>query len=348
MSAPPLPPVERVRPRLWSIPVPLPLSSLRHVFVYLFETDRGAYLVDAGWNTDEAFAALGAGLQTAGYSMSDVRGVLTTHVHPDHYGLAGRVREASGAWLALHPADAALVHDFQAGAEDTAIRLRSALRAAGAPAAEVESVRADTLTMHGMGDHVEPDVLLEDGDRPDVPGWEITAVWTPGHSPGHLCFDVPTADVVITGDHVLPKITPHISVHASSGADPLRAYLGSLEKIAAHDRGGLVLPAHEYHFTGLRERVAAIRSHHEHRLDEVEAIVDAGASTTWEVASSLTWSRPWNKLDATMHRAAVGEALAHLRSLEGRDRVAGLREGGSLRWVRATSTAAPHDFYHDS
>src|SRR3974390_40964 len=107
MSAParplsPLPPVERVRPGIWSVPVPIPSSSLRYVFVYVFETDAGPFIVDAGWNTDEAFAALSDGLDEAGSSIGDVQGVLVTHIHPDHYGLAGRVREASGAWVALH------------------------------------------------------------------------------------------------------------------------------------------------------------------------------------------------------------------------------------------------------
>src|SRR5205814_3942465 len=95
----PLPPVEKVRPGLWSVPVPLPNNSLRYVLVYVFETDRGPYLVDAGWNTDDAYAALDAGLGHIGSSISDVQGVLVTHIHPDHYGLAGRVREASGAWV---------------------------------------------------------------------------------------------------------------------------------------------------------------------------------------------------------------------------------------------------------
>src|SRR4051794_34430658 len=91
----PLPPVERVRPGLWSIPVPLPNNSLRYVYVYAFETERGPYIVDAGWNTDEAYETLDSGLIQAGFAMKDVQGVLVTHIHPDHYGLAGRVREAS-------------------------------------------------------------------------------------------------------------------------------------------------------------------------------------------------------------------------------------------------------------
>src|SRR5437879_464069 len=91
----PLPPVERVRPGLWSVPVPIPNNPLRYVLVYLFETDRGPYLVDAGWNTDECWAVLCRGLTQAGTDVADVQGVLVTHIHPDHYGLAGRIRESS-------------------------------------------------------------------------------------------------------------------------------------------------------------------------------------------------------------------------------------------------------------
>src|SRR6202048_3580478 len=109
-GAGPLPPVERFRPGLWSIPVPLPNNSLRYVLVYAFETNAGPYIIDAGWNTDDAFNTLVDGLAQAVFGITDVQGVMVTHIHPDHYGLAGRVREASGAWVALHPADAALIH----------------------------------------------------------------------------------------------------------------------------------------------------------------------------------------------------------------------------------------------
>src|SRR5256885_13071022 len=124
----PLPPVERVGPGLWSVPVPLPMSSLRYVFVYVIETDRGPYIVDTGWNTDDAFAALSAGLKQVGTSIADVAGVLVTHIHPDHYGLAGRVREEPGAWVGPHPADAALIHEPHEDPTDLPDRVRAMLR----------------------------------------------------------------------------------------------------------------------------------------------------------------------------------------------------------------------------
>jgi len=104
-----MPPVERVGDGLWSIPVPIPNNPLRYVLVYAFELRDGVAIVDAGWDTADAWAALCGGLEHAGFAVGDVRAALITHIHPDHYGLAGRVRERSGAWVALHAADAALL-----------------------------------------------------------------------------------------------------------------------------------------------------------------------------------------------------------------------------------------------
>src|SRR3954447_2084218 len=152
-----LPPVERVRPGLWSIPVPIPSSSLRYVFVYVFETDRGPFIVDTGWNTDDAFAALSHGLETVGTSVSDVQGILVTHIHPDHYGLAGRVREASGAWIALHPADAALIRDRYDEPEDLLERVTAGLRRFGAPDDELETLTQSAMPVRQFVSTVQPD-----------------------------------------------------------------------------------------------------------------------------------------------------------------------------------------------
>src|SRR4051812_11015183 len=196
----PLPPVERVRPGLWSIPVPLPNNSLRYVLVYAFETPDGPYIIDAGWNTDDAFAALDAGLGHAGFSMADVKGILVTHIHPDHYGLAGRIREASGGWISLHPADAALVHGRYDEPAQLLDMVSTMLKRFGAPPAEVASLTEASMPVRGLVDPVVPDVLFEDGDKPEIPGWDVTAIWTPGHSPGHLCFWEGNNQLMLSGD----------------------------------------------------------------------------------------------------------------------------------------------------
>ena len=100
-----MPSVAQVRPGLWVLPLPLPAPP-HEVLVYVLQSDAGPYLVDAGWDTEEAWDALRAGLEAIGTRVEDVQGVLVTHSHIDHYGLAPRIRAASGAWVALHPLDA--------------------------------------------------------------------------------------------------------------------------------------------------------------------------------------------------------------------------------------------------
>jgi glyoxylase-like metal-dependent hydrolase (beta-lactamase superfamily II) len=311
----PLPPVEQVRPGLWSIPVPMPNNSLRYVLVYVFETDRGLYLVDVGWNTDEAYEALCAGLGQFGASIGDVAGMLVTHIHPDHYGLAGRVREASGAWIALHPADAALVHDRYEEPEVLLGGVSAMLLRVGAPAAEIAALTAASMPVRGLVDAAKPDVLLEDGDRPEMPGWDLTAIWTPGHSPGHLCFWEGTRKLMLSGDHVLPRITPNIPYHPHSGANPLGDFLDSLDKLRVYDPTE-VLPAHEHRFVGLHGRLDGLRAHHEQRFEEALELIEEGVTTAWAIAERLPWSRAWNRIEGFMRRAAVAEALAHLVALE--------------------------------
>ena len=129
-----LPPVELVQPGLWSIPVPIPDNPLRYVLVYALELDDGVALVDAGWDTPDAWDALVAGLAVAGGSISDVRAVVVTHIHPDHYGLAGRVRECSGAWVGLHPADAALLVGRYVDTDGLMASMADLLEVCGVPA----------------------------------------------------------------------------------------------------------------------------------------------------------------------------------------------------------------------
>jgi len=324
----PLPPVEKVRDGLWSIPVPLPIP-LGYVLVYAFETDRGPYIIDAGWNTDEAFDALSSGLATAGFDISAVRGVLVTHIHADHYGLAGRLRETSGAWIALHPADAELIHGRYEEPDDLLAMMGTYLRRVGAPQSEVEALRNASMPVRPFVELARPDVLLEDGDRPDIPGWDLTAIWTPGHSPGHLCFWEPRHQLMCTGDCVLPRITPNISLNPQSEDDPLGDYLRSLDRLETF--GGDALPAHEWRFDDLRARLEELRQHHRHRLDEVIAAIRNGCTTAWEITPQMEWGRPLDDAELFTRRAAMSEAMAHLRLLEVRGVVRAV-DGEPVRW----------------
>ncbi len=329
-----LPPVEQVRPGLWSIPVPIPDNPLRYVLVYALELRGGGVaLVDAGWNTDVAWDSLNEGLAAAGGSIDDVRAVMVTHIHPDHYGLAGRVREASGAWIGLHPADAVMLEARYGNTDDLLAGMLRLLTDSGVPEDKLPDLALASMAVKSMVTMAEPDVFFEDGKDIELPGWSLRTIWTPGHSPGHVCFYSDDRRLLISGDHVLPRITPNISVHSQQVSNPLGDYLESLVKLGSLDTEE-VLPAHEYRFSDLNQRLEEIIAHHAARLEEIEQVIrENPGSTAWDITLKLHWSRPWDEIQSFMQRQANGETLAHCVVLELDGRVR--RHGSPARFFTA-------------
>ncbi|GAA3385029.1 MBL fold metallo-hydrolase [Cryptosporangium minutisporangium] len=306
-----LPPVERVRPGLWSIPTAFPDNPLRYVLSYLIETRAGLALVDTGWPSEQAWQALVDGVRETGHELADVDAVIVTHFHGDHFGLAGRVREASGARVAMHRLDATVLRTFES-LGDFVDTDREWLRRRGVPEPELAEMLPPVDAEGPLWEQGQVDVLLEDGDLPMGTGTPLRVVWTPGHTPGHICLVHSDHDVLLTGDHVLPRISPNISPSPLGDEDTLGEFLDSLALIGDLDVAE-VLPAHEYRFSGLPARVRQLRRHHEQRLAEILAVLDAGnGPTTLEVAGRLTWSRPWEQNRGFIRRAAIGETYAHL------------------------------------
>jgi len=311
-----LPPVEEVVTGLWSLPVPLIHSPLGYVLVYAFETrGSGLVLVDAGWDAVDAVEALQIGLRQVGATLGDVEGLIVTHSHPDHYGMAGRIVEQSGAWLGMHPADAAQIGPQYEDPMGLMATTRRWLQRAGTPPAEIDAQREASLYMRDLVRVAHPDLHLEHHRRPPVPGRDLVILHTPGHTPGHLCIYDEGANVILTGDHVLPRISPNISAYRTTH-NPLAEYLESLQQLRRYN-GALVLPAHEWRFEGLTDRIDALLTHHEDRLAELARVASEGPSTAWELARGLSWSRDWDE-PAFMRRAALGETYAHLLLLESR------------------------------
>jgi enoyl-CoA hydratase/carnithine racemase/glyoxylase-like metal-dependent hydrolase (beta-lactamase superfamily II) len=355
------PPVEALAGGVWSVPVPITDHPLRYTLCYVVESRRGPILIDPGWPDDIAWQELISGLATAGLSAADVHGVLVSHAHSDHHGLAGRIRDASGCWIGMHPRDIEMLRRL---ADGSAARQRTEpfLRLAGVPASERQALTVGPDWLRSLARTI-PDRAVEDGATGLIPGRRVTARWTPGHTPGHLCFVEEDADLVFTGDHLLPRITSHVGIYSLGSGDVLGEYLTSVRQLGSLSDDTEVLPAHEYRFRGARARVRMLERHHADRLAEIAgAVARLGASTVWEIAAELHWSRGWDETTGPRRRLALAETLAHLRHLELAGRLSrigepprwnqpghpaavrpGLREGGRMgrpRWGNEQSIAS--------
>ncbi|MGW1210351.1 MBL fold metallo-hydrolase [Streptomyces sp. NPDC002499] len=310
-----------------SIKVPIPDNPLGHTLVYVVDTDRGPVLIDTGWDDPASWDTLAEGLTGCGTSVDEIHGVVVTHHHPDHHGLSGKVREASGSWIAMHAADTAIVRRTRETRPGRWFSyMANKLVTVGAPEEHVAPLRdaAPRSTLPGFAPAL-PDCEIVPGELLDLPGRRLRAIWTPGHTPGHVCLhleeahpaQLPGHGRLFSGDHLLPEITPHIGLYEDPDdvtvTDPLGDYLDSLERIGRLAPAE-VLPAHQYAFTDGPGRVRELLDHHEERLTGLRALL-VEPLTPWQVAERMEWNRPWAQIPYGSRNIAVSEAEAHLRRL---------------------------------
>jgi glyoxylase-like metal-dependent hydrolase (beta-lactamase superfamily II) len=312
------------------IRLPMTGNPLRYINAYLLEDDDGATLVDCGWRAPDVEAALHAALTAAGTRLAAVRRLAITHHHHDHYGLAGTLRRSGVNEVFMHPLDWERAQRYAGSraaieARSTAWLRRNGFEAADDPADESCIAERSELT--------PPTHPAADGARIG----RLTAIWTPGHAPGHLCFADARSGWILTGDHVLDPITPHVGVWFEGAGDPLGDYLASLEKIAAYGAAG-ALPAHGEPFDDVGRRARAIADHTRGREALMLGAIDAGARSAGDVARAVPWTRrertlaslsPWHQ------NFALTETIAHLEHLRVRGVLAREATDEKIRYARA-------------
>ena len=318
---------------LYQLKTPMPEGNpLGFVLPYLFVGDGDCLLVDSGWNTPESFEALRRQMDDLGLGLKAIRRLVVTHVHPDHYGLAGHVRQESGAQLIMHERDRAFIRSRYLEPEELLRIMARWLLTHGVPNGEMPDLQSSSMPMRAFVAIAEPDRLLQGGEVLEVGDFRLEVIWTPGHSPGHICFYDRRRKLLLTGDHVLPTITPNVSLHPEATGDPLGDYLASLRMLEDLDVKR-VLPAHEYAFDDLRGRLREIEEHHEYRLGEMVESLSAGGTTAYEVARGVTWATgSFDSFSPWMRRAAIGETLAHLEYLVGEGRILRSEDGDVVRF----------------
>ena len=320
--------------------LPISLPGLGHVNCYFLEDERGVAIVDPGLPGPASWRALVDRLKRAGYKPRDVHTVIVTHSHPDHFGGAGRMRDTYGAEVVSHRS----FRTWFDPREDDALDEDEASDSAPAPSPFGRQMpwRADATFQPPLSRRLKfgvyrhalkrfmrtptPTRRVDDAEVITLARREWVALHTPGHTNDHLCLFDAAGGIVLSGDHVLPTITPHIS-GLVAGADPLTAFFSSLDKVAGLEGVTLALPAHGHPFEDLRGRAHEIRDHHIERLDMLRAAArELGDATVEEYSHKLFKPRSWGQM-------AESETYAHLEHLRETGEVTSRDDGGTLHYT---------------
>jgi glyoxylase-like metal-dependent hydrolase (beta-lactamase superfamily II) len=325
-----LPPITEIGDRIVQIRLPMTGNPMRYINGYLLEDEDGLTLIDCGWKADDVRAALDAGLALCGYTVRDIRRLLVTHFHFDHYGLAGTLLAAGVPELGMHELDWTFLQRRKERRGDDDSIVDAWLERNGL---HVEPDDDDD-SPYDRFDYAQPTRLLEDGARVG----RLRAMWTPGHSPGHLCFVDTVSGRTFTGDHVLDPVTPHVGLWYESGRDPMGEYIASLRSAGALETTG-ALPAHGEAFPDLARRVEELLAHEAAREADVLHALEKGPLTATLVAAQLKWRRRGDRFDQLPHehqQFAVAETLAHLQHLRELGRVRRVNDGPKVTWALAS------------
>lgn len=296
------------------IPLPLPLRDLRVVNSYAVGTAGGVTLIDPGWASRESETMLLTALDSMGYAPTDIRQILVTHAHWDHYTQAVKWRDELGVELLLGAEERHSIEGFDALAGVHPNQVPVLIRAGAQELARAVAALRWEPYERDMP-FTAPDRWLSDGDLIDADDVTITARATPGHTRGHTVFEA--SGMAFTGDHLLPRITPSIAFERVPERLPLRSFLRSLQ-LFLHLPDARMLPAHGDTDQRTRQRAQQLLDHHDARLTTIADLVAAGASTAFEAARRMRWTRSERSLSEleTIHQmVAVLEVSAHLELL---------------------------------
>lgn len=327
---------------LLQLPLPSRDIFLGYVNIYLIQGDNGCLLVDTGWESEQAFDSLKKQLGEIGTHFEDISQIVATHIHPDHYGLADRLKQLSQAKIALHHLERDLVEPYR-DMRKLMQQEMELMQINGVPAGEfaqwLTQMRATQPEMMKFTPPILPDTTLYGGEVISVGSFTFKVLWTPGHSPGHICLYEPTKEILISGDHILPTITPIIELHPYSGDNPLDDYINSLNAVKPLDVS-LVLPGHENPFNGLQSRIEELTQHHKQRNSVILETIKAKPKTAYQVANEILWMPElggvsWRDLAPGDKTMAVSETLAHLESMRFSGEV-GKFYKGSIIYYQAT------------
>ena len=299
----------KVAENIYRKTVPLPNNPLRDINAYIITGEKNL-LIDTGFNRLECEEALQDAFRELNIDETDL---FITHFHSDHCGLIEKF-EKENSIVYAGETDGKLIN-FET--ENIYWRMLDNLFINyGFPKADVgrnTDIHPGRKYCHEKRVNF---TFVKEGDILRYGGYELEAIETPGHTPGHMCLYDAKKKILFCGDHILGTITPNISIELNI-ENPLQDYLESLGKVEKLDVK-LLLTSHGTPVGDMHERIRELKHHHEERLLEVMYILQEEWKTAYQVARDMTWEidyRNWDDFPLPQKWFATGESISHLQYL---------------------------------
>ncbi|HMD52139.1 MAG TPA: MBL fold metallo-hydrolase [Solirubrobacteraceae bacterium] len=316
---------ERVLPGVYRLRLPLPWPGVPHCNAWAVAAGDGFVLFDTGMCLPDSLANLERALAMCGLRLEDARLVVCTHAHTDHCGQAATIVERAGCEVWMHPNHEHLTRMVEDPEAVFARRMEIA-RQSGVPEEPLRRYAAERSARGtGIAGPIEPDRDLLPGVvvGSEVGDWTVHE--TPGHSPSHVCLFQPERRLLISGDHLLGRISLYFDYGYSP--DPVGEFLNSLDVV---ERLGarLCLPGHGRTFTDVHAHIEGNRRLVEQRLAAVLEAVEGEPLTPFEVVPHV-YGEPLGTDKAHWLLSKVLSYLTHLEAVGKIRRVPGEPE----RWT---------------
>lgn len=279
------PRTERIQPGIWRLKLPCPWPGVPHGNAWAMQQGAGIVLFDTGVGGRGRLRMLDIALAQAGFGVEDVKLVVCTHSHSDHYGLAASICEETGCELWMHPNWEHI--RLQADDPEAALEARLEVgRMSGVPMVALDRYRQRAANPEELIDGIRvPDRELVPGVEveTDVGTWSV--IETPGHAPSHVCLHQAERRLLVSGDHLLGRTA--IFFDYGHTPDPFGEYMASLDAIEPLPVD-LCLPGHGKPFRESEAKIEAVREHAAELLDRVRAqLADGAEPTAYEVVEGI-------------------------------------------------------------
>ena len=314
MSKPQHHPITKITEDIYQLRLPLPFA-LNHINSYLVRGKNGWTILDSGINWENGRKVWQMAFDELKFTFSDIEQLIITHMHPDHFGLAGWFYEsaqAQGHGLPICSSSRENEILETVWRDRMTVPFSDWLQENGMASDMAEKVHNSMGNTFAMTLPHPPYVQQIDyGTKIQIGERIVTALHAPGHSDGQMIFYDESDKLLFSGDHVLMKITPNIGLWKHSNANPLGEFIASLKELHSLDVR-LALPGHRHLIEDWAGRIDELLQHHEQRLDFALEAIGLGFQTPYQVSNHIFETERFSSHE---WRFAIAETLAHLELL---------------------------------